>query len=248
MGALSWEPNVKGGLFVLIAVVVLCGSAQLLLSTNMGSRLGFQLAAAGLFGWFVILGSVWWVYGSGPKGPDPTWKPQLLATGNPAAGVTESNAGAKALEGFPNGWKKLELTDPEVADAQPVADLALTGGEGGTKLFSSPTDYLPVAGYTKGGEDYGPFGLKTRPLDVFHKPHFLMIQVAPVAKQEAVSGQAAPKPKVDPSAQPVSVVLLRDLGKRRLHTAVFTIASLLVFGLLVNQLHVRDKEAMAKRS
>ncbi|MGH9188546.1 MAG: hypothetical protein ACRD0Q_00705, partial [Acidimicrobiales bacterium] len=195
-----------------------------------------------------IIGAVWWVYGIGPKGPDPTWKPQLVATGNLGGPVTESNAGGEALEGFPKGWEKLELTDPEVADAQPVADLDLTGGEGGTKLFSSPTEYLPVAAYAKGGEDYGPFGLKARPFDLFHKPHFLVIQVQPVAEQEAVAGQAPPKPKVDPAAEPVAVVMLRDLGKKRLHPGVFTIASLLVFGLLVNQLHVRDKEAMAKRS
>ncbi|MGH9188733.1 MAG: hypothetical protein ACRD0Q_01660, partial [Acidimicrobiales bacterium] len=207
MGALSWEPNIKGGLYVLIAVVILCGSAQLLLSTNMGSRLGFQLAAAGLFGFFVIIGAVWWVYGIGPKGPDPTWKPQLVATGDLGGPVTESNAGGEALEGFPKGWRELELTDPEVADAQPVADLALPDAEDGTKI-----QYLPVAAYTKGGEDYGPLGIKARPLDVFHEPHFLVIQMQPVLKQEAVSGQAPPKPKVDPAAEPVAVVMLRDLG------------------------------------
>ena len=39
--------------------------------------------------------------------------------------------------------------------------------------------------------------------------------------------------------------MVRDLGSLRLNPAVFTIASALLFGLLVYQLHTRDKELMA---
>jgi hypothetical protein len=42
--------------------------------------------------------------------------------------------------------------------------------------------------------------------------------------------------------------MVRDLGSLRLNPAVFTIASALLFGLLVYQLHTRDKELMAKRA
>ena len=245
LAALTWEPNIKGGLYVLIAVAILCGSAQLLLSTNMGPRLGFLLAAAGLFGFFVIIGSVWWVYAIGPKGPDPSWKPQGIVVGDLKHPPAEARAAAAALAGYPREWEKLELTDQEVADAMAVVDADLTTG---AKRFSKATDYLAVGAYTKGGRDFGPLGLDFRPFDLFHTPHYLVIQVQPVLEQHAEPGQAAPRPKVDPSADPVAVVMLRDLGKRRLHPAVFTIASLLIFGLLVNQLHVRDKEAMAKRA
>ena len=69
VAALSWNPQVRGALYVLIAVVILPGSSYLLLSTNVGARLGFQLAAAGLCAWMVVLGLVWWVYGIGLKGP-----------------------------------------------------------------------------------------------------------------------------------------------------------------------------------
>ena len=44
-----------------------------------------------------------------------------------------------------------------------------------------------------------------------------------------------------------TVLLLRDLGHKRLNPAVATISSAMIFGLLVYQLHTRDKEAMAKR-
>ena len=103
VGALSWDPTVKGGLYVLIAFVILCGSSYLLLGTNVGSRLGFQLAAAGLFGFMTIIGAVWWVYGIGPQGPTPAWEHRFTVTGDLSR--TES----ETLAGFPEGWAKLEL-------------------------------------------------------------------------------------------------------------------------------------------
>jgi hypothetical protein len=231
--ALTWNPQVRGGLYVLIAVVVLCGSGFLLLATNMGARKGFQIAAAGLTGFLMTIGLLWWVYGIGPKGRPPIWKPTSTITGDPA------QAGG-VVAGFPKGWKKLELTDPAVADALPVADGRLTGGP-----FKSASDYLPSGAFEKGGETYGPLGLDFRPLNVFHKVHYLMIQVQAVVKQEAVPGQAPPRPRVDPSAPTVSVVMVRDLGAQRFNPAVFTISSGLLFGLLVYQLHTKDKELMA---
>jgi hypothetical protein len=231
--ALTWNPQVRGGLYVLIAVTVLCGSGFLLLATNVGARKGFQLAAAGLTGFLVIIGSVWWVYGIGPKGRPNDWKPVSTITGDPAQG-----GGVTA--GFPNGWKKLGLADPAVADALPVADSRLTGG-----AFKSAADFQPTGAYEKGGETYGPLGLNFRPLNVFHKVHYLMIQAQGVVKQEAVPGQAPPKPTVDPASPTVSVVMIRDLGAKRFNPAVFTLSAGLFFGLLVYQLHTKDKELMA---
>ena len=243
LGALTWEPQVKGALYVVIALVVLPGSCYLLLATNTGARLGFQLAAAGFFGFMVIMGVVWWVYGIGPQGPTPTWKPASIVTGDLA------RASAPALEDFPKSWEKLEITDPAVADSQPVVDAELVGEAGGDKKrFASSSDFLVVAAYKKGGDTYGPLGLNFRPLNVFHKPHYLMVQVQQTLEKEAVAGQPAPRPEVDPAATPVAVMLLRDLGAQRRNPAVATLSSLLIFGLLVYQLHTRDKELMAARS
>lgn len=243
MLALSWNPQVRGGLYVLISVVVLCGSGALILGTNLGARLGFQAAAAGLFGFFVVIGATWWVYGIGPQGEAPTWVPRFEVTGD--LGRVDS----EILEGFPRGWEELDLADPAVADALPVADASLTGGEEGDGTFRSAADYLPVAAIEKGGETYGPFGIfNFRPLNLFHKPHYLIIQVKPVVPQVAQPGAAPPRPQVDENATPVAVVMVRDLGSLRLNPAVFTIASALLFGLLAYQLHTRDKELMARRA
>lgn len=236
---LSWNPQVRGGLYVLLAVVILCGSGVLILGTNLGARLGFQAAAAGLTGFFVIIGATWWVYGIGPQGEAPTWVPRFEVHGD--LGQVDS----EILEGFPRGWEELDLADPAVADALPVSDASLV--EGG--LFQSSADYLPVAALEKGGETYGPFGIfNFRPLNLFHKPHYLIIQVQAVEPQEAIPGAAPPRPRVDPDATPAAVVMVRDLGSLRLNPAVFTIASALLFGLLVYQLHTRDKELMALRA
>ena len=240
MLALTWNPQVRGGLYVLIAVVILCGSGVLILGTNLGGRLGFQAASAGLMGFLVIIGATWWVYGIGPQGEAPSWVPRFVVQGD------LGQSGSGILAGFPRGWKELELTDPAVADALPVSDAELTGGEGGGGLFEASGDYLPVAALEKGGETYGPFGVfNFRPLNLFHKPHYLVIQVQAVVKQEAVPGAAPPRPMVDPNATPAAVVMVRNLGSLRLNPAVFTIASTLLFGLLVYQLHTRDKELMA---
>ena len=237
--ALSWNPQVRGGLYVLISVVILCGSGVLILGTNLGARLGFQAAAAGLTGFFVIIGATWWVYGIGPQGKAPTWVPRFQIQGD------LGQADSEILAGFPRGWEELELTDPAVADALPVSDAALA--ESG--VFKASADYLPVAALEKGGETYGPFGVfNFRPLNLFHKPHYLVIQVQAVEFQEAVPGAAPPRPRVDPNATPAAVVMVRDLGSLRLNPAVFTIASMLLFGLLVYQLHTRDKELMALRA
>lgn len=238
LAALSWEPQVKGALYVLLAVVILVGSAYLLLSTNLGGRLGFQITAAGLFGFLTTIGIVWWVYGIGPSGTPPSWQVVETIVGSTSASREE------ALVGFPDDWRRLEFSDPAVADAQPVVDGVLVDDE---DLYDSANDYLAVGAFQRGGETYGPLGLDFRPFDLFHKPNYLVVQVQHVLEQEPVPGAVAAPPEPDPNAPLASVVLLRDLGTLRLNPAVFTISSALIFGLLVYQLHVRDKVAAARR-
>ena len=49
IGVFHWNPQIKGALYVIIALVVLPGSAYLLLSTNMGARVGALLDATKSF-------------------------------------------------------------------------------------------------------------------------------------------------------------------------------------------------------
>jgi len=240
LAALSWEPQIKGALYVLIAVVVLPGSAFLVLSTNLGARMGFLLAMAGLFGWMATLGGIWWIYGIGPVGKAPTWKAVETVTGD----VREAGRN-DSFEDFPREWDKLDPAAPEVADAQGVVDSRIVGPDA---RFESADEYLVVGALRKGGEAYGPLHLLNfRPFNVFHEAHYLMIQVQGVVEQPAPPGQPPPRPQADANQPVVSVLMVRDLGTLRLNPALVCIACSLIFGVVCYQLHQRDKEAAAQR-
>ena len=53
--AFGWQPEIRGIVVVLIAVGVLMGSVYLILSTDLGARLGLLVALGALFGWLTIL-------------------------------------------------------------------------------------------------------------------------------------------------------------------------------------------------
>ena len=72
-----WDPTILGVLVVLSAVGLFCGSVYLLLGTNLGARLGFLVAGACLFGFMVLLSSLWITTATplnSPKGRPAGWK------------------------------------------------------------------------------------------------------------------------------------------------------------------------------
>src|SRR5436309_14276541 len=88
LASIGWDPFARGLLIVIIGVLVLPGSVYLVLATNTGVRVGFLLAAAGLSGWFVIMGTIWAVFGIGVPGRVPGWKAQEIITGDVAQSTT----------------------------------------------------------------------------------------------------------------------------------------------------------------
>ena len=73
LAAIAFDPTIRGILICVVSVGVLCGSIYLIISTNTGPRLGFLIAAAGLFGWCFLMGIIWWIYGIGFMGRAPAW-------------------------------------------------------------------------------------------------------------------------------------------------------------------------------
>ena len=73
-----WNPTILGVLVVISAIGLFCGSAYLLLATNLGARLGFLVAFASLTGFMVLLSTLWWTSGNSgidpPHGRSPSWK------------------------------------------------------------------------------------------------------------------------------------------------------------------------------
>ena len=255
VSALEWDPTVRGLLIVLAAIAILPGSVFLLLSTNLGARLGFLVALTAFFGWMTVQGLVWWVFAQGNRGRQPHWEPQEVITGD----LLEQTTAEPVAEGFPEGWTPLEVGGTVLGDAQASADAVLaasaaesTGGHGGEAEaeeehsgprfeapFDQPTDYLLVDAYEKGGESEAFF---------WHAPHYTVIRVAPVKEVEVPEGAPPPRPERDPSKPVTSVVLLRDLGNVRLPPFMLFVSSGVIFGVLLSILHRRDKEAMAARA
>src|SRR6476469_5626087 len=54
-----WDPTIVGILAPVAGVFLFCGSVYLLLSTNLGARLGFLVSAAALSGFMVLLRTLW---------------------------------------------------------------------------------------------------------------------------------------------------------------------------------------------
>lgn len=254
VSALEWDPTVRGLLIVLASIVILPGSVFLLLSTNLGARLGFLIALTAFFGWMTVQGLVWWVFAQGNRGRQPHWEPQEVITGD----LLEQTTVEPVADGFPEGWKPLEVGGTVLGDAQASADAVLAasaqsdaghGGEAAAEEehsgprfeapFDAPTDYILVDAYEKGGESEMFF---------WHAPHHTVIRVAPVREVEVPEGAPPPRPERDPSKPITSVVLLRDLGNVRLPPFMLFVSSGVIFAVLLSILHRRDKEAMAARA
>lgn len=248
LAALKWDPQIRGASIVLAGIFILMGSVYLLLATNMGARVGFLLAAAGLTGWMAVMGAVWMVFGIGLKGEEPSWKILEVVNGEMAQSTQE------AVGGFPDDWELLKSGDAELADAQAAADRVLApaaaeggaegGGEGGAEKkeefetpFSKTEDYVLLDGYRKGGENYF-FTLR-------HRPHYAVVRVKPSFFKKAPAGL---KPQLDLTAPTTSVVMIRDLGSLRFPPFLFMLASGTIFGVTCYALHQRDKEIMAQRA
>jgi len=215
LAGITWDPNIRGALVVLTAIVLLPGTVYMVLATDVGARLGLLLALTGLFGWMSIMGITWW-----------------------------------ALAGFPGGWKQLALEDKETTEALAAADPILVppAGEPGRKYFETG-GYVVVGAFDIGGERYGPFhALNFRPFNLWHTPHYLVLQVQRSFKPETLPGQSAAAPRPAPGAPVVSVILVRDLGALRREPALVALSSLALFSVCASTLHRRDKEAMKARA
>jgi len=245
--AVTWSPFIRGIVVVLIGVAVLCGSVYLLLLTNLGARLGFLVAMAALFGWLALMGAVWLVYGIGLKGKDPSWKPVAVVNAPAALDTNEIIKGDAFLQSTETqsqgGWKKLAEDDPERGQAVAASDDIL---QNQAKVFKAG-EYITVAVYDKGGERFpmiGSFDL----FAFFHRPHYALVQVQPVVKQNTEPGRAPPTPVADTSQPPRFVLMERDLGNRRRPAASIFLGSTIVFLLLCWVLHRREKIVAANRS
>lgn len=161
---------------------------------------------------------------------------------------------AEQYEDALDGWHLLPQSDRQRGDAAATADAFL--GPDGRGLFESASDYLLLDVFSFGGkpqrEDNDIWSRITHKVesivDFRHPPHYAVVQVQPVVPVEAVPGEAPPPPELDEDAPIVSVVLVRDLGDRRLPAFVTMTSSALLFALFCWMLHRRDARIAAARA
>jgi hypothetical protein len=273
LAALTWDPQIRGALIVLTAVLILPGSVYMLLATNTGSRVGFLLAVAGLTGWIAVMSIVWMVFGIGMIGRAPSWKPRELIVGS-----LDKRTTVPAAFNFPQGWQVHKAGEPIFGDASSAADrvfvpsaAASPGKEAKPPTpeeqarFGSPytatADYTVTAVYDKGGDNWL-FKFHRHKFYFRHSAHFVVVQVQAVMT-ECKSGQAstpdkpclAPLPpgaaprqaQVDPTQPVTTLTMVRDLGSVRFPPFLVALSSLLIFAVTCSVLHERDKEIMRAR-
>jgi hypothetical protein len=239
--AVGWEPEIRGALTVIIGVVALMGSVYLILGTNLGARLGFLVALAGLFGWMATMGAIWWTYGIGLQGRQPTWKPaapisivrdaRLLDRAEVIGAPIKIDAGAAPTEVAKaaqaalvnEGWTRLDDADPRRGQAVASAE------------------YTAVSVYDRGGERWPKISDSLDFTAFFHEPRYALVELASLVPQRVEPGRAPARPVIDESQPHRYLLMIRDLGSKRQPAVLITIGSTIIFLILCWLLHRRDR-------
>jgi hypothetical protein len=102
--------------------------------------------------------------------------------------------------------------------------------------------------FDRGGERYPQLADgKIDFLAFWHKPHYVVVEVAPLVIQRTEPGRAPPAARIDESRPHQYVYMIRNLGAKRQPAAFITVGSLLVFLITCWLLHRRDRFVRANR-
>ena len=253
--AVGWEPEIRGALTVIIGVVALMGSVYLILGTNLGARLGFLVALAGLFGWMATMGAIWWTYGIGLQGRQPKWKPaapisivrdaRLLDRAEVIGAPIKIDAGAAPTEVAKaaqaalvnEGWTRLDDADPRRGQAVASADDII---QNRAKEYAAG-EYTAVSVYDRGGERWPKISDSLDFTAFFHKPRYALVELASLVPQRVEPGRAPARPVIDESQPHRYLLMIRDLGSKRQPAVFITIGSTIIFLILCWLLHRRDR-------
>lgn len=238
---LAWDPQIRGIVVIALAIAVLPGSIYMLLATNLGARLGFLVAMAGVTGWMTIMGIIWTVYGIGYVGDSPSWSLREVVRSEDAHELSAAELDdAHDL----STWTELPADDPKRGEAQAAAGAGIAGEAAAVPTFEAESDYVVIDAYDRGGRTKSWFD-KNVPFR--HPPHYAIVQVQKAKEVDVPFGETPPKAEADPSQPVISVILERDLGDKRLPPFLVTVGSAIIFGVTCNVLHRRDKAVMAAR-
>jgi hypothetical protein len=244
-----WNPTIIGVLTVICAVGLFCGSTYLLLGTNLGARLGFLVASAGLTAFLVLLTTLWLTTPGSATGNSSLDPPHGDTASWKVVEVVDTPSGSKteAVRDLPNAGRQGDaalITQVKPAiDAAVVPATVVEGQEAPEQPFatigaSAATDYiLDPAGsryYIDKTENF-----------FFHRARYAAIPLC-MARKNADGTNVNP-PSCDPLEPTHYVILKYDYGSVRLPVLAYWLASIALFGLSLLGLHWWEKDERARK-
>jgi len=224
--------HIRGVMIVVSSVTLFCGSVYLLLATNLGTRLGFLVAAAGLTGFLMILAAIWSTSQfplNSFHGIETHWTVKEVRS-DPSqsfyASVRTIDASGK------------KATDVQAGDIKATADTALTTEGSEFLKFQRSDQYIVEDTKVIGGG-------RTGFLNLSHRPLFGVLKIRPVKAVDVPFGSAPPPPQGDPTKPASYVIVVRNLGSVRMPQLLTLIASALLFGLCLLSMHRMERAAEA---
>jgi hypothetical protein len=245
-----WDPTIIGILAPVSGVFLFCGSCYLLLSTNLGARLGFLVAASALTGFMVILSTLWLSTATpleSPKGRTATWKVvevvkstsdskiaavrDIMQTGK-AAPPQDATTQRSFLD---SAFIKVTPAFGVKAPDQPFARFA----QGAAYLTDNPSQHLTT--YETGGGNR---------LFFWHKPLYAAVNYCVALDQPVPFGKPPATPKCDPAQPRMAAVMVHDYGSIRLPPVCYLFGSIVLFLLSLLGLHwyEMDERERAKQA
>lgn len=249
-----WNPTAIGVLTVLCAVGLFCGSTYLLLGTNLGARLGFLVAAAGLSGFLVLLTTLWLTTpGSAtgnsdldpPHGNSASWKMVELVSTLPDSKIPAvrelPDKGTAGTEDLINQVKP--AVDAAVVSAQQVAGHEAPVQPFATLNISGSTNYL----LTFPGSKSYQYIDKTKNF-FWHRHRYAAVEFC-LARLDATGSpvSGANGPVCDPLKPTHYAVLSYDYGSVRKPVVFYWLFPLIFFGLSLLGLHWWEKDERARK-
>jgi hypothetical protein len=252
-----WYPTILGVLVVVAAVSLFMGSIYLLLATNLGSRLGFLIAAAGLSGFMVLL-SLLWLTTASPlntlKGRPPSWKAVESIKGGDLARskipAIRAITDADKLEDPAEQANVKAAVDTVVVTPQGTPSTQETGATKRFQIYTQATDYLVPDYFEVGGGNLfsqvdvnvnGQFPILHVSL---HTPKYAVVNICTIDQDKLVVpfGDTPPTPQCD-TTQPINTLVFeRDLGSVRVPPFVAFVGASILFILTLPGLHWRERD------
>lgn len=270
----TWDPFIRGVLILALFIVLLPGSVYLVLSTDVGGRLGFLLMAAATSGMLCLLALLWMPLAStADVGRPNSWKPLEVITGDYASQVTVKGAGNLPIANLASvkppttalktqhwfwpfqgcndsAWHKIDpslVNDPESEADKILANTSASLiGPALTSPFSAATDYVYIDGYQKGQNSGCLFAISRHKIymPLARGAHYVVLRVKPALPTLSLGG-APPAAQPDNSKPYTYVILERNLGSVRQPQALLAISMGMTFLVICYILHTRDKEKEA---